>query len=308
LRIGAAAEAAVESEGGPACVIAVADLAGDDLVVAGRWQRREGVRRVTGGPGVTVGSGVAYVAVALQTASVLMECPVEKVLNRNVRGICGGLGGLYFGRETLSVKVGAVVRPVALVAWERTASGAVLIEAFVGVTRALDVPAAHGGGTPVSLAEAWGRTPGVEEIAERIARGHAQRYQGLMVEEGVEPPAFAERPALPEDPFGARELTWSAPVAVPIGSVEAGVRFLASGESARIVEAGIAGDFFGDRDAPAALAAALHGLSPEREGIARAIDGTLGPAARPRRVIEGVPRLTAFLDAILDACERARGS
>lgn len=248
-----------------------AGLAGDATAL-GAFQRRTGeaaLRRSTGGPSTPLDDGVVYFALGLPHASALMDCPRDRVLNRNVRGFLTGLsrGGapaLYFGRDTITV----ARQPIAFLAWTRAATGAVLLEVFV-------------------------RDESARSTVERVAVGHERRF-------GVswstrEPPC----PRQAREPDWDARLRWSGPHAVAIGSIEAGVHL----EDDRIAAAALAGDFFADADAPAALAAKLAGApaTPDAIGAAidAAIDATFGRTGT--HVIEGIADLTTLRTAFLAA-------
>src|SRR5690606_38531596 len=135
---------ALEGVGPSVSAVVVSAAMRGDARVLGAYQRAEDavasraptLRRATGGPAVVAGEGVLYLALALRDASTLMECPRDRVLNRNVRAVLGALRRLranahYFGRELVSVER----RPAGLLGWTRTSRGAVLLEVFLGVER-----------------------------------------------------------------------------------------------------------------------------------------------------------------------------
>lgn len=319
---------ASEPESAPATLY-VASLSGD-AVALGLWQRAadaihgtvaadRGVRvlrRSTGGPMVRAGEGILYAALALRHGSVLMACPPDRVLNRNVRGFLGGLSlsgapAHYFGRDVLSVSR----RPAALVGWDRLADGRVLLEVFIGHTHSF-VPDGEldgyptpseppfAGKEPITLAEAWEGSPPVEQIGRWLAEGHPARFGGDV--------ALDHSSLTDDDRRAAREaaasflwkpdpdddeLRWSTPRPVPIGWLSSGVRLASDGTFADVR---IAGDFMQDHDAGAALARKLAGQPVSREVCAQAINATWDGTAH---VIEGLRSLEPILDAVLDAAE-----
>ena len=319
---GAAAGASVLDPGGPPVALYGAGLEGD-AVIAGAWQRVseairtdaarthgvEILRRTTGGPAVAAGTGIVYVALALRTAGALLECPPDRVLNRNVRGALVGLsrGGvpvMYGGREFLS----AGGRPVALVGWDRSAEGRVLVEMFVASARtftptdALDGYAPRRvprmlGKEPTALRDLWQRTPSALDVLGHVVDGYVSSY-GLTTEDLARTVAPAETLASPLDEAADASLCWSTSREIPVGLASAGVALDAR---AHVVAARLAGDFFQDRAAPDALSLALVGHAPSRALFAAALASTFAPG---RAVIEGVHGLDALADALAEAASQ----
>ena len=304
-----------------------ASLTGDAIAL-GLWQRAASaldgdaaasrrvrvVRRSTGGPAAYAGEGIVYFALALRHASVLMSCPKDRVLNRNVRGFLGGLslGGEaahYFGREYLSV----ARRPAALIAWDRLGDGRVLLEVFASHTKSFVLDSALDGypepseprffgKEPIRLAEAWGGERPIEQIVRSVAEGHPSRFgtdvtidrSSLTDVERAEVRArtdsFLWQPDVAED-----TLAWSAPHEIPIGWLSAGARL---DEGGAIADVRIAGDFFQDHDAPSALLQRLAEKPRSSELYASSINATWDGSTH---VIEGVKSLDPILKALLEA-------
>lgn len=318
LGCGGAIGAGVLDPAAPPVAIYGAGLEGD-AVVLGAWQRAadavrldeaaaagvDVLRRTTGGPTVVAGAGIVYVALALRTASTLLECPPDRVLNRNVRGALvglsrGGVATMYGGREFLAVGG----RPVALVAWDRGVEGRVLVEMFIASERPFSPPDALDGYSPrttprllgkqpTTLAEVWRRAPTALEILGHVVDGYVSAY-------GLEAQALSRATvtAAAIDPIELADessLRWSTPREIPIGLASAGI---ALGPGSRITGARLAGDFFQDRIAPDALSHALAGQAPSRDVLAAALRGVYAPG---RAVIEGVRGLDALADALADA-------
>lgn len=307
---GAALAASLGDEG-PRVSLYGAGLSGE-TVALGAWQRRatagvpddaELVRRRTGGIACHAGEGIVYVALGLRTASELMACPRDRVLNRNVRGLLAGLslGGVpahYFGRDFVSI----AHRPAALIAWDRDKDGRVLFEAFIARTRTV---ATWRDKSSITLTEAWGREPTSEEVFRLLTRGFELRP--------VDPPLLtpilfsllnsfssasiagpsAARPKVPAEGVSS-SMVWSPLLEIPIGGVQAGLALDAGG---LVVDAALAGDFMQDREAPAQLRARLVGQRPERTMFAGALNATYGAAGDA--VIEGVRTLETLLDAFM---------
>jgi hypothetical protein len=280
----------------------------------------EVVRRATGGPAARAGEGIVYLAVGLRHASVLLDCPRDRVLNRNVRGMLTGLStsgvpAHYFGREFVSV----ARRPAAQITWGRQPDGRVLLEVFVGVTRPYALVPGTGDDTalvayprppeppllgkqPISLSEAWGKAPEPQQVfAAIVERGYARLY-ALDLEQVDAPSAPAAPGADPaaaaSDAVDAPDLRWSAPHGIPIGFLQAGLRCDAVG---RVERAVLAGDFMQDADAPARLQAALCGARPTPERLVAAINGTYGSSSSGAAVIEGLRALAPVLEAFREA-------
>lgn len=259
-------------------------------------------RRRTGGITAFAGEGVSYVAMRLRHASVSMPCPPNRVLNRNVRGLLMGLStsgvpAHYFGRDFVSV----AHRPAVLTTWSRDESGAVDLEFFVSASRSFDARdfvrdpdayAAHFlGKAPITLAESWGAAPDIDDLTDRVARrGYAEKA-GLDYERR-EPSSLAV--AAEVAPGRGASLRWSEPRAIPIGSLEAGVRT----ENGLIVNVELAGDFMADSTLNARLSAKLLGKTPNAENFVAAINDVF---LREGLHVEGVASLEPVRDALLDA-------
>ncbi len=325
---GAALAARVAWPDAPAVALYGAALTGDSVTLGAhqrsahaldlarlRARGTHAVRRATGGPTYRAGEGVAYLALGLRTASTLLDCPRDRVLNRNVRGALAGLGaaGLpvhYFGREFLSLDR----RPAIGCGWSRDARGHVLLEFFVGAT-AHHVPdptciaypprtdAAMTPKAPLTFAEAFAaRRPGDAApdadalVACVLARGWVATY-GLDAAPTAPPDVasladLAARDAARPDDDDA--LRWSGPREVPIGFVAAGLRVTGG----LVADARLAGDFFADDDGAARLRDAIVGGPPTPERLVAAINAAYGAEGA---VIEGLRSLAPVLDAFLEA-------
>lgn len=279
-----------------------------DMLTLGAFQRQPlsdgaaAVRRRTGGITAFAGEGVVYLAMRLRNASVAMPCPHNRVLNRNVRGLLAGLStsgvpAHYFGRDFVSV----AHRPAVLTTWTRDESGAVDLEFFVSTGRSFDARefvhdsdayAAHFlGKTPITLAESWGAAPTIEDLTDRVARrGYAERI-GLAYDLR-EPSSQAVTAAVTRE--RSTELRWSTPHAIPIGSLEAGVRL----EGGLIADAELAGDFMADAALNVRLAAELRGKPATAENIVAAVNDVF---LREGLHVEGVASLEPVRDALLEA-------
>ena len=191
------------------------------------------LRRATAGTAAYVGDRAIVWTLALPgVAALAPDATPRTLLNRNVRGFLRGLSRAgaaahYFGREWISVRH----RPAALLAFEATPGGAVLIEVIAGVDvsvalpealataeeRALDrwlgkVPAGLGevlGGDALEIADAVMRTVSLRAATpdERVPPIAITPLPPIAREDDPMPPGFAARP-------GAR---------VPIGWIDVGV-------------------------------------------------------------------------------------
>jgi hypothetical protein len=267
------------------------------------------VRRASGGPTMRAGDGVVYLALGLRTASTLLECPRDRVLNRNVRGLLAGLsaGGVaahYFGREFVSL----ARRPAVGCHWSRDAHGHVLLEFFLGVGAShlpddalvaypSRVEPALNGKEPITFAEAYAETergtaPEADALIElALVRGYAQAYQLEL--ESVTAPDVSPRVDLAIRDDDDDALRWSQPHEVPIGFVSAGLAV----RDGVIRDARLAGDFFADADGTARLRSALVDHAPSPELLVAAINATYGPRGV---VIEGLRSLAPVLSAFLE--------
>lgn len=262
------------------------------------------IARRTGGVAAFGGEGVAYLAMRLRSASVFLDCPPNRVLNRNVRGALVGLSTAgvaahYFGRDFLSVRQ----RPAVLATWTRGEGGVVDLEYFVSVTRTFDAAEfllsgdEYGkrwqGKKLITLEEAWGRAPDVDELVDRIVRrGYTEKY-GMAFAEGTP----ARDGAIPQRHLPPPELTWSRRHEIPIGSVEAGLRTMGG-----VVESvHLAGDFMADASLNEALRSRLVGLPATSETFVSAINETF---LRSGLHVEGF----ASLQPVLNAFDEARSN
>lgn len=330
LATGAVLLESVAEADSPAAVLYGAGLTGK-AVALGRWQRAEDaldleaaqqaeveiLRRSTGGPTAAAGQGILYVALCLRHASAFMTCPPDRVLNRNVRGVLGGLSlsGIpahYFGREWLSV----ARRPAAYIGWDRLEDGRVMLEFFiarskpffpgeelVGYPKRKEKPFL--GKEPVTLGELAEGELDTDTMVRWIAEGHASRF-GDTVSPSQSSLTDAERKAAKSDPDEFRweppaedddepALRWSKPHAVPVGWVSAGARL---DEDGNLADVRVAGDFFQDHEAPRILRDKLVGHAPSAELYAEAVNSTWDGSTH---VIEGLTELDPILRALLEA-------
>jgi hypothetical protein len=286
--------------------VVVAGLRGDARVLGAHQHAEDALsasvraetpmlRRATGGPAAVMGEGVCYAALALADASALLECPRDRVLNRNVRPFLGALRKLgaaahYFGREALSLDR----RPAGLLGWTRAPSGAVLVELGLGVERPAFVSDDELG-TPIAD-RLLGRAPthASASMPTFTPRALAEALVESCASMAALSPVERELSAVPASPEPSLPLRWSSPQAIPIGHLRGGLTVDARGV---IEHAALVGDFYQDAQAPALLQAALVGGLPSPERLRDALNVTYGPQGV---VIEGVRSLQPALEAFLE--------
>lgn len=196
------------------------------------------LRRTTTGTAAWLGGRAFVFTLALPAVATLFpDATPRTLLNRNIRPFLKGFAraGLithYFGRDFLAMRQ----RPGALIGFDVSSSGAVLIELFVGYDEPATLPdavASHDERAlerwkvkrPTSLAEMLvGARP--MDIANAVLEGFAERAGEAATSSTLEPDALDTRPfrpiTSPLDPV-PEDLSLGAPVVVPIGWVEAAV-------------------------------------------------------------------------------------
>jgi hypothetical protein len=295
-------------------------------VLLGRHQRRASalreealaraglavVRRAGGGRALLAGDGVLGVVAAAPPGVALFPGPfaVDKVTNRYVRGLLAGLraagarGAAWFGRDFVS----SASRRVARVAQEGTAAGGTGLEAWVAVSRDLELPdglcayPVHGdpraGGPPPDTVSAQaGRSLDPAEVAAAVAAGYAAA--GGLEAAPFEGP-LPEAPDLPaaEDEAG---LSWSGVADVPCGFIEALVR---TGDGA-VLEARLRGDVVAPAFAWEALERSLAGCPLGRAALGRRVDDAL---RQPGACVHGLDGPAVLVEAVLAAAQAAPGA
>lgn len=196
-------------------------------VVLGARQRRsavtvfpEVVRRRTTGTAAWIGRRALWCSLALPAAdSLYSDATLATLLNRNVRpwlrGFTrSGISAAYFGREWIAV----AHRPAAVLGYDLSPSGAVLLEMIAGWDDPVALPAEHAAADERAL-DRWrskepvalgvGRDP--MAVLGALAAAVAERAGATVTEELAD-----EGAPTAEAPEGE-----SASVTVPIGRVEA---------------------------------------------------------------------------------------
>jgi hypothetical protein len=143
------------------------------------------------------------------------DATARTLLNRNLRALMRGYAAAgvpfrYFGTEVLAV----LGHPVALVGYDQTASGAVLIEVLIGLENPCVVRPALKREPPTALYPLLRRSPPAHEFLLAAVAGIVDRLGATPVDVAA---ALPVAPAVPEPLPSAV----AASVAVPLGVVEA---------------------------------------------------------------------------------------
>jgi hypothetical protein len=268
-----------------------------EATVLGAFQRHHGaalrgevLRRVSGGPAVTVGPGTIHLLLALTHPAALVACDPRRIVNRYVRPLLRAVtreGALahYFGRDWVSVSH----MPVGEVGFAHDSrTKRAVFEAFVAVSYpfASGPRASFRDKTPSTLASATGRSFDVASLVARIE----EAYAGLAFE--VAP---ASRDRVVVEPLTWGDPPWAASETEAIGEVAAGPD--ASGTLR------LGGDLLASRDALERVAARVAALALDvsSETVGRIVDEELTAGGVG---LDGVRDLTHVRDVLV----RARAS
>ena len=175
---------------GPAVILGAMQRTG--RVVDLRACERAGaavLRRATAGTAAWIGEAGILVALALpHVAAIAEDATARTLLNRNVRPFLraftrAGAMAHYFGREWISVRK----RPAALVGFDVTRKGAVLIEVMMGFEQAIALPVELATSDERAVDRFMGKTPaGLSEIvSDQQCMQFAERLAQAMVPEGA---------------------------------------------------------------------------------------------------------------------------
>lgn len=225
LALGRSALACAEAES--QVLLVSAALSGDALVL-GSLQREDTLRqrsparfdvaleqRCTTGTEAQVSGASLYHALALPRVDALFpDATARTLLNRNLRALLRGYTAAgvplrYFGTEVLAL----LGHPVALVGYEQTSAGAVLIEVLIGLESPCVVRSALKREPPAALYSALRRERAPLDLLERAVRGVVERL-GANAHEVASLTPVAAAPAVETTPV-------EASVAIPLGVVEA---------------------------------------------------------------------------------------
>jgi hypothetical protein len=173
-------------------------------------------RRSTTGTEAQLQGAVLYHALALPRVDALYsDAKARTLLNRNLRALLRGYTAAgvplrYFGTEVLAL----LGHPVALVGYDQTASGAVLIEVLIGLENPCVVRPALKREPPAALLSVLRQSPPAHDLLCKAVQGVVDRLGAAPVDVAA---------ALPVTPDVA-ESSPSAVVAsvpIPLGVVEA---------------------------------------------------------------------------------------
>lgn len=223
LSLGPRALSYAETTGTAALASAVFEA---EALVLGKLQREETlrarssacfdhvVRRATTGTEAQLHGTTLYHALALPRVDTLFpDATARTLLNRNLRAILRGYTAAlvplrYFGTEVLAL----LGHPVALVGYDQSDSGAVLIEVLVGLEQPCVVRPALKREAPSSLFGVMRRSPLPRELLHQAVHGIVEKLAAEAVP--LELPQAVPLPAsLPEAVVSS--------VQIPLGVVEA---------------------------------------------------------------------------------------
>ena len=215
------------------------------------------LRKSTTGTAAYLGGRSILWSIALPgVASLMADATPRTLLNRNARPFLrsltsAGLQANYFGREWIAIKRA----PAALLGFDVTPGGAVLIEVIAGFDAPIAIPDELAtpierstercrGRPPEALASLLSAPVDPLDLARRVAEGVA-RHAGLASEEvSLDAPLVPARSITdPLDPLPAG-LTPAPPLRVPIGWIEAAASAPEAGEPQR---AWLGGDILAPR-------------------------------------------------------------
>ncbi len=289
-------------------VLSISRLTGDALAL-GRYQRGETaltgqftgetVRRLTGGRSSRFGEGLVSVCLIVPDLFSLTGArSADKTINRGVRGLLRAMGSLglpalYGGRDMITV----TRKPVAMVSMEALENGVCLFQGIVGMATVaapdeswLTTPPATGlGGAPWAPLTEFRPDLGFKELADAVVAGYTRALDRELVAASAPP----SEGAAPGATWKSAGYGWSAPVEVPIGVVEAGVRM----EDGRIAGVSLCGDFIAATALVERLEMDLIGAELDPNAVGRAINGVFSGG----QGILGLTTLVSIRDAVLDA-------
>jgi hypothetical protein len=226
LGLGARALALAESSGQSVLVGAAFEA---EALVLGALQRQDTLRqrssarfdvrierRFTTGTEAQLSGPTLYHALALpHVAALFTDASSRTLLNRNLRALLRGYTAAgvplrYFGTEVLAL----LGHPVALVGYDQSASGAVLIEVLMGLETACVVRPALKREPPAALYSVLRSRPQPFELLERAQRGVVERLDATSRDVTGDLPSTARA----ERDLGEGAV---AAVEIPLGVVEA---------------------------------------------------------------------------------------
>lgn len=183
---------------GPAVVLGAAQRAGRVLDLEACASAGVPVwRRATSGAAVHVAEHAIVWALALpHVASLAADATARTLINRNVRGFLEGIrragaAAHYFGRDHVSVQK----RPAALIGFEESERGAVLLEVLAGFEASFALPTALIGEEERALDRYAGKAPlGLGEVMKKPVEVVAREVMNAVAERDSMPASEARDP------------------------------------------------------------------------------------------------------------------
>jgi hypothetical protein len=200
--------------------LVLGSLQREDTLRARSPARFDGVvaRRFSTGTEAQLEGAVLYHALALPRVDALFsDASARTLLNRNLRALMRGYAAAgvpfrYFGTEVLAV----LGHPVALIGYDQSASGAVLIEVLIGLENPCVVRPALKREPPAALYPLLRRSPVAHDLLLAAVAGIVDRLGATVTDvTGSLPPATANC----QLPTANSPLP--ASVAIPLGVIEA---------------------------------------------------------------------------------------
>ncbi len=325
-------EAVVAEPGRWPAALRVYEVVGN-VVSIGRWQLAPAassggalMRRHSGGRAAAFGTGFVGLTLVLPRRGALLEpgpaaLRPEQVMNRYVRGILGaleveGVAAIYPGRDTIT----AGRRLLAVVSFAETHAGALLVEVLLATSgdpstlpRLLD--RADPGGVvrtemlgpadTTSVSTERGEPPTLSQVADWLARGHADRLGVAPVARTLGAAETARVAALAATTFS--DATWltartprsdldhRASTRTMLGSLDVHVAVTPDGH---IRDACISGDLIAADDTIPALEAGLRGCATERSAVEAVVARVL---STPPHFLLGMGPADTLVDSVMRA-------
>jgi hypothetical protein len=236
-------------------------------------------RRATTGTEARLSGPLLYHALALPSVNALYpDASPRTLLNRNLRAFLNGYTAAgvplrYFGTEVLSL----LGHPVALVGYDQTAAGTVLLEVLVGLENPCVVRSAIARQPPASLWSILRQSPAPMDLLQRVTHGLVERLAAAATE--------IEAKLTPATRLAPRGLVSGeavpAQVAIPLGVVEASLA----------PEMQLGGDLLVSRAALGEvekLAAAAATQGPFDEQVLAPLAGRALDGARPADILSAL--------------------
>ena len=173
-------------------------------------------RRLSTGTEAQLSGAVLYHALALPRVDALYgDAKARTLLNRNLRALLRGYTAAgvplrYFGTEVLAL----LGHPVALVGYDQTASGAVLIEVLIGLENPCVVRPAVRREPPAALFSVLRQSRPAHDLLCKAVNGVVSSLGATPIDVAAVLPVM---PAATEAPVG----DVAASVAIPLGVIEA---------------------------------------------------------------------------------------